>query len=48
MVNAIEILDQGFACLVDNMGALMRNISFHLLKEMILITQHGRGNISID
>ena len=46
MVNAIDILDQGFACLVDNMGLLMQNISFLLSKEMILITRYGRGNIS--
>ena len=48
MVNAIDILDQGFACLVDNMGLLMQNISFPLLKGMILTIQCGSGNILIN
>lgn len=32
MVNAIEILDQGFACLVDNMGVIDAEYFISLIK----------------
>ena len=32
MVNAIEILDQGFACLVDNMGLIDAEYFISLIK----------------
>ena len=32
MVNAIDILDQGFACLVDNMGVINAEYFISLIK----------------
>lgn len=48
MANAAEILDQGFACLVDHMGVIDAEYFISLIKGMILIIQYGNGNILIN
>ena len=47
MGNVVEILDQGFACLVDHLGVIEAEYFISLIKRVILTIHYGRGNILI-